>query len=620
MGRSLAVTVEELHMSTRRPPAGLFRLPAMGSGMLAVLIPVVVMACAAAPHPQEAATPVTSSSKQPTTPTPDPAATYHFMLGYQAELAQDMETALTEYQAALKADPASREVKARLANLYFSLGDLTRAVQYAEEVGEGTGQEAQLLTQMAGILASAGKPDRAVRLLDLAIERDPAKPDAYFPKGMVLLNQKRYAEAEQAVKQGLQHAADSAAGYYYLGRISAEAGNVEQAVASYERAIALNPSFEPAYLAEASFFESRQEKDKAIAVLQRYLQRANPHNKEIRQHLIQLYINAKDYAGGLAELEKILEEDPGDLDAQLRMALIYGEKKEFGKAVDQLNAVLKARPAELKIRDYLGYMYEETRDFSKAVDAYQFNIQLDPTFVDSHIHLGVLQYRLKQFPSAIAHLSEAVRLNPKQAESHIVLGLAYLQSDRYEEAVHAFEEGVRHHPKNADLHFNLGTAYDKLNRFDEVVREMEVTLALDPHHADALNYLGYSYAERGINIERALSLTRQAVALKPDNGYYVDSLGWAFYKSGMLNEALAEIKRAVALVGDDPVIYEHLGEIYMKQDRPADAREAWLHSLELDPSNEKLLQRFREQGFGDPAQEDRIQQAKRRVSEKAQAQ
>jgi uncharacterized protein HemY len=87
----------------------------------------------------------------------------------------------------------------------------------------------------------------------------------------------------------------------------------------------------------------------------------------------------------------------------------------------------------------------------------------------------------------------------------------------------------------------------------------------------------------------------------------------------MLAEALTEIKKAVALVGDDPVIYEHLGEIYLKQQKISDAREAWLHSLEIDPSNEKLLQRFREHGLANPAYEDRIQQAKRRVAEKTQS-
>ena len=598
------------------------RFSAVTKRLFSALLPLFITACASSHYvPQTASSSsIVPVPKQPTSSSPDASATYHFMMGYQAELAQDTETAIREYGAALKADPTSRDVKSRLAGLYFGLGDHANAVKYAEEVGEGTGQDAQLLTQMAGILASAGKPDRALSFLELAIKRDPEKGEAYFPKAIILLNQKRLAEAEQAVRQGLQYASDSPVGYYYLGRISIEAGKPEQAISSFDRAMAVNPAFEPAYLAQASFYESRQEKDKAIAVLQKYLQRVNPRNKEIRQHLIQLYVTTKDYAGGLAELEKMLEEDPGDLDAQLRMALIYGEKKDYTKAISQLTAVLKARPAELKIRDYLGFLYEELKDYPKAMDAYQFNLQLDPAFPESHIHLGVLHYRLKQFPGAIAHLSEAVRLNPKQPEAHIVLGLAYLQSEQVEKACQAFEEGIRHNPKSADLHFNLGTAYDKLNRFDDLVRAMETAISLDPHNADALNYLGYSYAERGIKVDKAVSLTRQAVALKPDNGYYVDSLGWAFYKSGMLTEALTEIKRAVALVGDDPVIYEHLGDIYMKQERMADAREAWLHSLELDPANEKLVQRFQEQGFGDPAQEDRIQQAKRRVSEKIQPQ
>ncbi len=584
-----------------------------------VVMSLAIVACAGSPHAHETQK-QEATRNQVNPPAPDSDSTYHFMMGYQAELAQDVETAVKEYRAALAVDPGSRDVKARLATLYFGMGDLTQAVQFAEEVSEGTGQESQLLTQMAGILASAGKQDRALHLLDKAITQEPEKGEAYFPKGLILLNQKRVAEAEQAIKKGLQYTADSPIGYYYLGRVSIEAGNVEQAVSNFERAATVNPLFEPAYLALASLHESRQEKEKAIAVLKRYLSQVNPRNRDVRQHLIQLYITTKDYAGGMAELEKILEESPGDLDAQLRMALIYGEMKEFPKAINLLTDILKAKPAELKVRDYLGYLYEEAKDFPKAMETYRYNLYLDPKFADSHIHLGVLLYRLKQFPDAVTHLNEAVRLTPKQPEPHLVLGLALLQSDQFEKASQAFEEGIRHNPRSADLHFNLGTAYDKLNRFDDVVHAMETALSLDPHHADALNYLGYSYADRGIKIDEALSLTKRAVALKPENGYYVDSLAWAFYKSGKLAEALVELKRAVALVGDDPVIYEHLGEIYMKQQNITDAKDAWLHSLELDPSNEKLLQRFRESGMANQANEDRIQQAKRRVSEKVQSQ
>jgi tetratricopeptide (TPR) repeat protein len=230
------------------------------------------------------------------------------------------------------------------------------------------------------------------------------------------------------------------------------------------------------------------------------------------------------------------------------------------------------------------------------------------------MHIGFLQYRLKHYPEAVAHFSEAVKLNPRQPDVHLLLGLTYLQTEHYAKASQVFEEGIRYNPGNPDLHFNLGTAYDKLDRFDEVVKAMEATLRLDPHHADALNYLGYSYTERGMKIDEALSLIKRAVSLKPNNGYYVDSLGWAFFKLGQFDDALTEMKRAAALVHDDPVIYEHLGEIYLKQNLAAEAREAWLHSLELDPSNLKLIERFRSQGMGDATTEERVRQAKRRVS------
>jgi len=578
----------------------------------------VLLACASPPptnlaRSAEAAEPPKASATTAARPA-DASAAYHFMLGYQAELAQNSEQALKEYEAALKADPTALSVKARLASLHFSLGDMPNALRYAEEVADGKADDARMLTHMAGILAGGGKGDKALTVLDRAIELEPESGDAYLSKGLLLLNLKRPVEAEQAMRGGISRSPDNAVGHYHLGRILLESGKIDEAMASFERAITANATFEPAYLALASMHEARHDKDRAVAVLKKYLQQVNPRNREIRHQLVRIYVDAKDYAGARKELEDLLADDPSDLDAQLRMALIHGEQKEYAQAIDRLNGILKVRPAELKVRDYLGYIYEESKDTQKAIETYRFNLQLEPTFFEGHLHLGVLYYRLKRFSEANEHLGRAIALNPKQPESHIVQGLAYLQQEQYDKSAEVFLEGIRHNPKNADLHFNLGTAYDKLNRFDDVVQAMEAAIKLDPHHADALNYLGYSYADRGIRIDQAISLTKQAVALKPENGYYVDSLGWAFFKSGQLTEALVELKRAAALVGDDPVIYEHLGDIYAKQQRLADAREAWLHALELDPTNQKLMERFREQGMGDPAQEERIQQAKRRVS------
>lgn len=589
--------------------------PFLSLGLIISLVPVIAGACAASPMQQGQASLAYEVSRPAQKSRPaDASAIYHFMLGYQAELAQNTEVALKEYQTALQADPSAQSIKARLANLYFSLGDMPNALRYAQEVAEGTSQDTAILTQVARILASGGQSDKALEVLDRVIQQDPTSGEAYFSKGLLLLNLKRREEAEQAMRAGVEHSPDFAVGHYHLGRVLQDSGKIPEAKASFERAIAVNSSFEPGYIALASLYESQHEREQAVGVLKKYLQEVNPKNREIRRQLVRLYVDAKDYQNAIKELEQLIEEDPLDLDSQLRLAIVYGERKEYEKAIEGLKLILKERPAELKVRDYLGYMYEEAKDTQKAIETYSFNIQLEPTFYEGHMHLGLLYYRLKKFPEATEHLGRAIVLNPKQPEAHIVLGLAYMQLEQFEKSVEAFREGIRHNPKSADLQFNLGSAYDKLDRFNEVEQAMEAAIKLDPHHADALNYLGYSYAERGIKIDQAIALTKQAVALKPDNGYYVDSLGWAFFKSGQLPEALREIQRAASLVGDDPVIYEHLGDIFAKQQRISEAREAWLRALELDPSNTKLMERFRQQGMGDPALEERIQQAKKRLS------
>ncbi len=204
------------------------------SSVTCSLISLMVVACATAPQtPERTLAPASAAKATPSIHSPDSAASYHFMLGYQAELAQDMDRAIQEYQAALKTDPTSQSVKARLAGLYFSLGDMPNAVRYANEAAEGPSQDGQLLTQMAGILASAGQGERALTLLDRAIEVDPTSGDPYFTKGLLLLNLKRLPEAEQAIRAGLARAPESAVGHYHLGRLLLEAGKVEEAAAQF---------------------------------------------------------------------------------------------------------------------------------------------------------------------------------------------------------------------------------------------------------------------------------------------------------------------------------------------------------------------------------------------------
>ena len=125
------------------------------------------------------------------------------------------------------------------------------------------------------------------------------------------------------------------------------------------------------------------------------------------------------------------------------------------------------------------------------------------------------------------------------------------------------------------------------------------TLELNPNHPDALNYLGYLDAESGVNLIEAKALIERALALDPDNGAYLDSLGWVYYQMGNLDEAITRLVRASELLNTDPTILEHLGDVYFKRRELDRARHSWERALELGADRvviEEKLHRMQLQG------------------------
>jgi len=560
-------------------------------------IPLLIASCGTASHVglpgQES-----SSTNQEIV---HPQAYYHFLRGSLAELNNEGVKALEAYQAGLTFDPDSIFLKFRIAKLHFSLAHMTAAVDMAQQIPIEHIASGDMFLNVAKIFSGAGKPDLAQQVFEEGERQFPLEARLYLAHGTWLLSEKDYSQAEVVFRDLLQHVGDSAEAHYYLGIIALEKPTKrEAAVVHFEQAIALNTSFVRAYVKLAELLDEGSESQRAIELIETFLRDVNPHHREFRLRLVRLYVAQKGADQALEHLDYMLDQNPGDLHARVRKAQVYGEMGNFSAAVEELQSVLRDKPNELRVRDFLGLLYEEMKDYEQAIQVYQANVEIDPTFFESILHLGFVSYRLKRNEDALSYLDQAVKLNPKRPEPYLLLGLTYFQMKKYQQAKARLEDGIFQDPSNAELHFNLGTAYDKLDRFDEVVREMEQALELDPEHADALNYLGYSYADRGINVEEAVSLTQRAVALKPHNGYYVDSLAWAFYKVGRIEEALEMMQRAVALVSDDPVIYEHLGEIFLLREEREKAREAWMHSLQLDSTNDALKQRFRDTGFGEP--------------------
>lgn len=134
----------------------------------------------------------------------------------------------------------------------------------------------------------------------------------------------------------------------------------------------------------------------------------------------------------------------------------------------------------------------------------------------------------------------------------------------------------------AALRFQLGEAYERSRRYDEAAEQFQAVLALQPENSHAMNYLGYMWADNGENLEQALELIRRAVDLDPNNGAFVDSLGWALFRLGEFEQARRHLERANQLVPRDSTILEHLGDVYVALGDPQRAREAYEQALAIN--------------------------------------
>jgi tetratricopeptide (TPR) repeat protein len=144
--------------------------------------------------------------------------------------------------------------------------------------------------------------------------------------------------------------------------------------------------------------------------------------------------------------------------------------------------------------------------------------------------------------------------------------------------------------ENSRLHFRLGVVYDKMGRRHNSIDAMKTVVRLRPDNADALNYLGYTYADMGINLDEAESLIQNALKIKPQDGYITDSLGWVYYKRGQYRQALEYLMKAVDLVPDDPVILEHIGDVHRKMNNAAEALDYYRRSIDKSSKNRNAIE------------------------------
>jgi tetratricopeptide (TPR) repeat protein len=129
------------------------------------------------------------------------------------------------------------------------------------------------------------------------------------------------------------------------------------------------------------------------------------------------------------------------------------------------------------------------------------------------------------------------------------------------------------------IHFMRGAMYERMKKYDLAEAEFRKVLAMNPENSSALNYLGYMFADRGVNLQEALQMITKALEREPGNAAYLDSLGWVYYRLGRYDEAESNLKASLAKMSRDPTVHDHLGDVYLKLGRVKDAISQWERSI-----------------------------------------
>jgi tetratricopeptide (TPR) repeat protein len=210
----------------------------------------------------------------------------------------------------------------------------------------------------------------------------------------------------------------------------------------------------------------------------------------------------------------------------------------------------------------------------------------------ANLQIGSCLMALDKLDEAIAFTKTLVDDDPKDVDAAIQLGNAYRASDRFAEAAEAYTKGVEASgdPKSLDwrILYYRGVSYTMADEWPRAEADFQQALQINPGQPQVLNYLGYSWVDKGLHLDAALKMIRDAVDQRPNDGYIVDSLGWAYFKLGRYDEAVKALERAVLLRPGESTLNDHLGDAYWKVGRKREAMFQWAHARDFDPEPGEL--------------------------------
>ncbi|MEA2082299.1 MAG: tetratricopeptide repeat protein [Elusimicrobiota bacterium] len=365
--------------------------------------------------------------------------------------------------------------------------------------------------------------------------------------------------------------------FFYMASVYEIRNNLDKAVLFYLKAAKLKPDSADVDFSLGRIYMKRELYDKAEIHFVRAVKN-NSANPVMRLTLAVFYEAEKKWDEAVRQYKAIAELDPGSVNALIKIGEIHSRTGKYAEAEAVFNEALEKEPDNFTAIAALAGIYEKQKEWQKLRDVLLKIHIVKDDYPEVEMYLGLAYLNLKDRKKAQEFFKRAVDINPENAPVYYSLSLIYMDAGNYTEALGALDSCEQFGGENTEIYFLKGVCLDSLGNKTISHEAFEKALTKDPDNHRALNYLSYSWAEMGIKLKKARSYIDRALKLSPKNSAYLDTSGWVHYKSGQYRTAVKSLKKAAALEAD-PVIWEHLGDAYVKLGRKSAALKSYKKAL-----------------------------------------
>lgn len=542
----------------------------------------------------------TGTSTQPAKPQTRQVPIEELDPGFLYLAAQDaikngrLDLAIRMLETLVAKDPAAVEPGMQLLELLMQRQQWDKAeAQLRRLQAMKPEQMPQHLAQDVAIMAAEleyhrGHADKALKLLDAFLSRHTNDIRALELKLQILVEQKRTNEAIGLIRQAIR-IQDTPRLRMLQAQLLMQQGQTKAAGLALEKMRQLDPDDDTPVLMQASLAIREKRFDEAEALLREFLM-DHPDAMRVSNALGRLLVQQNRIVEAILIYRDLEQKTGGEPAVMQALGLLYYQHRDYRQSAETFRKLLAKKPSD-EARFYLAASLEELDQAKEAQDLYRQIDTESALYTEAQMRLARLDAMAGNNEAAARRLKDIIRKHPKLLAAYSMLSSIRISQKAYRKVLEETEPTLAIRRLPPQLLFNRAVAFDHFRQYDQVEATLQRLLEHDSNHAEALNFLGYTYAVQGIKLDEAEALVRRALAQKPDDGYYLDSLAWIQFKRGDVKTAIATQKQALEKVADDPVMHEHMGDMLEKDGQLEAARREWQLAIRLKHEDAASLRR-----------------------------